>query len=118
MAVVPASAIWIRETAHDLIEQLVRLRARRLAGHINRSTFLRKWGEARGRLYATPEYRRFRRMVLDRCNGVCELCGRAEAVEVHHTAQASYHPRLILVSKLARGACVDCHKAVHKDQAA
>lgn len=60
----------------------------------------------------SPQWRRVRRLVLDRCRGVCEGCGSAPVAEVHHLTyehvQAEFLFELVAL-------CGRCHDRVHSE---
>ena len=117
MAIIPGIQICItppKRGARGIITKMVLLLEIRRRGTISRRRFLERWEGLRKALFLTPEYRDFRRRVLERCEGVCELCNDAPAVHVHHTKPVSFFPRLALVVPLAKGTCVACHEKEHE----
>jgi len=63
----------------------------------------------------SPEWRRRRDLVMKRCNGVCEGCAAAPAVEVHHLTYE--HVQNEFLWELV-GVCKACHDRVHDDSSA
>lgn len=70
----------------------------------------------RQRLYdtylASDAWRMKRDAVMRRCGGICEGCGEARAVDVHHLTYA--HVGAELLFELV-GLCRSCHEAAHDD---
>lgn len=62
-----------------------------------------------------PKWADKRRRVLGRCNGICEGCGDAPAVEVHHLTYE--HAQDEFLFELV-GLCKACHKRAHVDDGA
>jgi len=60
----------------------------------------------------STEWREKRRLVLDRCNNICEGCMREVASEVHHLTYVNVGKEFLFE---LIGICVDCHKRIHKE---
>lgn len=58
----------------------------------------------------SPEWHHRRRRVLDRCRGICEGCGTARAVHVHHLTYARAGREMLFDLV---GVCADCHETIH-----
>lgn len=63
----------------------------------------------------SSEWKRRRDLVMKRCNAVCEGCGSAPAVEVHHLTYE--HVQNEFLWELV-GLCKACHDRVHEDRPA
>ena len=63
-----------------------------------------------GGYLASPEWRRKRTHVMKRCGGVCEGCGEAPAIVVHHL---TYEPIGNEFLGELRAVCRTCHDRVH-----
>jgi hypothetical protein len=82
-----------------------------------------RWREEYTRYLQSPEWLEKRRRVMSRCNGICEGCGEANAVQVHHRW---YPPRPILpgsrewirAEKLFHlvAVCMRCHNDLHPNK--
>ena len=60
---------------------------------------------------ASPEWKAKRMVVLARCGGVCEACGKSPATQVHHTTyEHIFHEPLWEL----RGVCEACHDEITK----
>ncbi len=84
-------------------------RQRQAALEAERDAKNKKWWSWYSSYLESPEWRQRRRMVLERCGGVCEACRVAEATEVHHTSYA--HVGREPLWEL-RGVCAPCHEAI------
>lgn len=60
----------------------------------------------------SPEWQERRSLVLKRAKGVCEGCGKAEAVDIHHLSYR--HKGAEFLFELA-ALCKACHELVHSD---
>lgn len=100
-----------RSTA--IIRAMEQLLDTRFTGRVGRRAFLTKWAKLRKALFLTPEYQAFRTLVLMRCDYVCESCGDAEAVHVHHIERVAMQPGLALVPANVKGVCIKCHTTIH-----
>jgi len=67
------------------------------------------WNKWYDKYRESPEWRHRREMVFERCGYMCECCGDADAVEVHHTSYAlvGREPLFHLV-----GICGECHRYI------
>jgi HNH endonuclease len=62
---------------------------------------------------SSPEWKAKRTLVMRRANHVCEGCGRANAVEIHHlTYQRVGHEMLFDLQAV----CRPCHQALHPEK--
>lgn len=63
----------------------------------------------------SPEWARKRDKVLKRANGLCEGCGEAKAIQVHHKTYDRVGQEMLfdLVA-----VCTRCHEAIHQSGAA
>lgn len=59
---------------------------------------------------ASPEWRELRLLVLKRCNGICEGCGRRPASEVHHLTYVHLGEEFLWE---LRAVCGGCHSRFH-----
>lgn len=66
--------------------------------------------QAREAYMASPEWKKLRRLVMDRAKGQCEGCGQAPATEVHHLSYE--HLRHEFLFELV-ALCNDCHSRIH-----
>jgi 5-methylcytosine-specific restriction endonuclease McrA len=58
----------------------------------------------------SPEWREKRERVLNRCNGICEGCGKAIATVVHHITYQNVGNEFLFE---LLGMCKDCHTRYH-----
>lgn len=61
----------------------------------------------------SPQWRSKRALVFTRSQGMCEGCGRREAVQVHHLTYARVGREMLF--DLA-AVCMECHRAIHPDK--
>jgi hypothetical protein len=54
----------------------------------------------------SPQWSRKRQLVLDRCGGICERCGWADATEIHHITYKRVFNELL---PDLLGVCSGCH---------
>lgn len=76
-----------------------------------RSIASEEWWDAYGRYLKSAVWAAKRRLVMERCGGVCEACGQRPAAHVHHRNYPDtfgLEPLYDLV-----GVCVPCHKIIH-----
>jgi hypothetical protein len=66
------------------------------------------WGAYRNFL-ASDEWKRTRERILERDRGICQICRRRPAIQVHHT---SYSHGLTNPAYLT-SVCTDCHSGIH-----
>lgn len=71
----------------------------------------REWWEMYGRYLESPVWHTKRLLVLERCGGICECCGQADAQQVHHLK----YPEVFGLEPLwdLRAVCIPCHKIIH-----
>ena len=68
--------------------------------------------QRRGR--ATGEYHRFRQSVIERDDGVCQLCGVKESImHVHHIKPYALFPQFRTDIDNGITLCPECHRRVH-----
>jgi hypothetical protein len=67
------------------------------------------WDEWYAVYLASPEWREKRAMVLKRCAGVCEGCGKKRAQEVHHLTYKNVGKEFLF--ELV-GLCRECHAII------
>lgn len=60
----------------------------------------------------SEEWRARREKVMQRCDGVCEGCGNAKAVQVHHLTYERVGREMLFDLV---GICAQCHSGVHDD---
>lgn len=64
--------------------------------------------------YHTPAHRRWRKLVMQKCNWLCQEClrqGRIKtATEAHHIKELEAYPELALDVNNGEGLCWDCHE--------
>ena len=53
-----------------------------------------------------------RKLVFNRCKGVCEGCGLKAAVQVHHKTYANVGKEFLFE---LLGVCMDCHERIHEE---
>ena len=70
----------------------------------------RRWRKKYRAYLLSPEWKKRRERRLKRCNGICEYCKSAAAIQVHHLTYKRVFKEWI--SDL-RGICLNCHKALH-----
>jgi hypothetical protein len=76
----------------------------RLAG----SDAHRRWY---GAYMNSEDWAQRRKLVLDRCNHICEGCRTKPATQVHHLTY--YHKGFEFLWELV-GICIDCHTRLHR----
>jgi hypothetical protein len=59
----------------------------------------------------SPEWYAIRYLVLERCRYICEGCGKASAVHVHHRHYQNFGSEMLF--DLA-GVCLACHEKIHQ----
>lgn len=65
----------------------------------------------------TPEYRRFRKKVLERDDWVCQVCGcRKRIMHVHHIKPFAFFPNLRTDVNNGITLCPECHREVHSNE--
>jgi hypothetical protein len=71
----------------------------------------REWWSLYEQYMRSAVWQTKRELVLERCGGVCESCGQADAQHVHHLK----YPDTFGLEPLwdLRGVCVPCHKIIH-----
>lgn len=71
----------------------------------------REWWSMYQRYLRSAVWSVKRDLVLERCHGVCESCGQADAQHVHHLK----YPETFGLEPLwdLRAVCVPCHKIIH-----
>lgn len=99
---------------NKLIQGLVFTLKQRRSGAISRRTFLKRWGDLRAKIAATPEYKRMRSRCAARARGICQVeeCGRKGEL-IHHIRQVSKAPELMMDEKNILWICKRCHKKIH-----
>lgn len=99
---------------NKLIQGLALTLRQRRSGAISRRAFLKRWGELRAAIAATPEYKRLRAHCAVRAKGVCQVegCGRKGEL-IHHMRQVSKAPELVMDEKNILWICKRCHKKIH-----
>jgi 5-methylcytosine-specific restriction endonuclease McrA len=68
------------------------------------------WWARYDEVMASPEWRERRRLVMLRSGGVCEGCGRKQAVHVHHLSYANLGDEFLWE---LRAVCEACHARIH-----
>lgn len=99
---------------NKLIQGLVQTLKLRRSGAISRRVFLKRWGDLRAAIAATPEYKRMRSQCAVRAKGICQVegCGRKGEL-IHHMRQVSKAPELVMDEKNILWICKRCHKKIH-----
>lgn len=69
-----------------------------------------EWWERYDAVMASPEWRDRRRLVMLRSGGICEGCGRRQAVHVHHLSYANLGNEFLWE---LRAVCEACHARIH-----
>jgi hypothetical protein len=69
-----------------------------------------KYKERYEEYLASDEWHDKRRLVLDRCNYICEACGINEAKQAHHLTYANIFDEYLFE---LIGVCLPCHKKIH-----
>ena len=71
----------------------------------------RRWWELYEQYLHSAVWHLKRIRVMDRCGGICEACGQADAEQVHHLK----YPEVFGLEPLwdLRAVCVPCHKIIH-----
>lgn len=65
----------------------------------------------RALIYASSEYRKWRKLVFERDNFTCQECSRVgEKLNADHIKPFSLFPELRFVVSNGRTLCIDCHK--------
>lgn len=104
------------EKREKLIDKYVRYRRDELAQVANRAADRAQ--PSRRSQYAeylnSPEWRKLRAAIMDRCDGVCEGCRERSADDVHHLTY-SHIGREFLFQLV--GLCRSCHTRLHEDKA-
>lgn len=99
--------------ADEIIHAMEALLDKRHKLAVGRRQFLKRWGDLRKRLNATPEYAEFRRLVARRSGGWCEKrCGHTASM-VHHKEHVAMNPRRALDPKNGVHLCRPCHQKEH-----
>ena len=76
--------------------------------HIRKNRWLfNKWCEL---YFTTRQWYVLRRSVIDRCNNICERCGKQKVVDIHHVTYKNLG--LEKLSDLV-GLCRECHEEKH-----
>lgn len=70
-----------------------------------------QWRERYEEDLASPAWQAIRSVVLQRANFVCEGCGRARAVQVHHLTYEHLGCELLWELKAV---CLPCHERIHQ----
>lgn len=69
--------------------------------------------DARNAVYATEEYKEFRRKVLERDKNCCTICGtkgtKTNRLQLDHILAKATHPELIFEMSNIRILCQGCH---------
>lgn len=73
-----------------------------------RAAFLREYSA----YLKGPEWAEKRRLVMQRCRGTCEGCGKRPAVEVHHLTYDHVFDEFLF--ELV-GMCKPCHERIHPE---
>lgn len=67
-------------------------------------------------LRSNAEYKRWRRLVFQRDQRVCQICGSGENPNAHHIQAWASHPELRYIVSNGITLCDQCHKLVHKGE--
>jgi len=96
-------------TAEKRRKQNERYEARRQEFAREQAERNREWHDRYDAYLHTVEWQQRKRLVLKRCNGICEACGRRPATEIHHLTykHVCNEPLFDLV-----GICRDCHEDI------
>ena len=71
----------------------------------------RKWWELYDQYLQSSVWHLKRILVMERCGGICEACGQADAEHVHHLKYPDVFGREPLWD--LRAVCIPCHKIIH-----
>lgn len=69
-----------------------------------------EWWARYAEYLQTDEWRERHDLVMRRCRGVCEGCGKAKATQVHHLTYKRVREEMLFDLV---GVCDDCHDALH-----
>jgi 5-methylcytosine-specific restriction endonuclease McrA len=70
------------------------------------------WWKWYNQYLLSPQWMEKRRLVFDRCRGLCEGCRNSKAVQVHHLTYVRVGDEMLfdLVA-----VCLDCHEKIHPE---
>ena len=60
--------------------------------------------------FTTPEWKRKRRQIIKRCNGICESCTTKKVRDIHHLTYKNLGNESL---KDLLGVCRECHKMLN-----
>ena len=102
-------------SAHAIIRDIRRLKARRFTHEISRAKFLACYEKLREALNDTEEYKALRRKVIARAKGMCEKCTHNPGDQMCHKIAVGYRPDLALRIDNVYWGCQPCHQLDHPD---
>ena len=66
------------------------------------------------KVYYTREWKEWRRLILERDDYICQMCGETEGrITAHHILPKRDYPKLIFNVDNGITLCLDCHSEVH-----